>query len=256
VSYRIVLWTTGHVARFAGRAIVEHPDLELVGAYAWSPEKVGRDVGELIGTEPLGIVATADVDELLALRPDVVGYYQILRPDAIEEHTATLCRFLEAGVNVVSTSNLITGRWWSATERFDAAGRAGNASLFASGVNPGFVNQLVLTATGVCSDVRGLSVWEEAECSGYDSPDLWETVAFGHRPGEPGIEAAFRAGPRRRVAQPLAGHRRGPRGHRAGDDLEDDRGRRTELADPPPVARPHRRHTDGEAAPRGLAAGG
>jgi hypothetical protein len=166
VSYRIVLWTTGHVARFAGRAIVEHPDLELVGAYAWSPEKVGRDVGELIGTEPLGIVATADVDELLALRPDVVGYYQILRPDAIEEHTATLCRFLEAGVNVVSTSNLITGRWWSATERFDAAGRAGNASLFASGVNPGFVNQLVLTATGVCSDVRGLSVWAEAECSG------------------------------------------------------------------------------------------
>ena len=57
---------------------------------------MGRDVGELIGTEPLGIVATADVDELLALRPDVVGYYQILRPDVIEEHTATLCRFLEA----------------------------------------------------------------------------------------------------------------------------------------------------------------
>jgi hypothetical protein len=42
--------------------------------------------------------------------------------------------------------------------------------------------------------VRRLSVWEEAECSGYDSPDLWETVAFGHDPGEPGIEAAFRGG--------------------------------------------------------------
>ena len=38
----------------------------------------------------------------------VVGYYQILRPDAIEEHTATLCRFLEAGVNVVSTLTLTT----------------------------------------------------------------------------------------------------------------------------------------------------
>ena len=194
MSYRVVLWTTGHVARFAGRAVLAHPDLELVGAYAWSPGKAGQDVGELVGAGPIGIAATADVDELLALRPDVVGYYQILRPDAIEEHTATLCRFLEAGVNVVSTSNLITGRWWGAEARLDAAGRAGNASLFASGVNPGFVNQLVLTATGVCSDVRRLSAWEEAECSGYDSPELWETVAFGHDPNEPDIDAYFRQG--------------------------------------------------------------
>ena len=34
-----------------------------------------------------------------------------------------MCRFLEAGVNVVSTANLITGRWWGAEERFDEAGR-------------------------------------------------------------------------------------------------------------------------------------
>ncbi|HZP29765.1 MAG TPA: dihydrodipicolinate reductase [Acidimicrobiia bacterium] len=194
MPYRVVLWTTGHVARFAGRAVLAHPDLELVGAYAWSPDKVGCDVGELVGAEPIGIAATNDVDELLAASPDVVGYYQLLRPDAIAQHTEMLCRFLEAGVNVVSTSNLVTGRWWGAEARLDAAGRAGNASLFASGVNPGFVNQLVLTATGVCSEVRHVSVWEEAECSGYDSPELWETVAFGHDPGEPGIDAAFRAG--------------------------------------------------------------
>ena len=45
MSYRVVLWTTGHVARFAGRAVLAHPDLELVGAYAWSPGKAGQDVG-------------------------------------------------------------------------------------------------------------------------------------------------------------------------------------------------------------------
>ena len=67
MTYRVVLWTTGHVARFAGRAIVDHPDMELVGAYAWSPEKVGKDVGEICGLEPLGVVATDDVDALVAL---------------------------------------------------------------------------------------------------------------------------------------------------------------------------------------------
>ena len=96
--------------------------MELVGAYAWSPEKVGKDVGELIGIAPLGITATDDVDALLALEPDVVGYYQMLFPDAIEQHVEMMCRFLEAGVNVVSTSNLITGRWWGAEERFNDGG--------------------------------------------------------------------------------------------------------------------------------------
>ncbi len=194
MSYRVALWTTGHVAKFAGRAIVDHPEMELVGAYAWSPEKVGCDVGELIGLQPLGITATGDVDEIIALAPDVVGYYPIMRTAAIPEHIDTICRFLEAGINVVSTANLITGRWWNAEERFNAAGRIGNASIFASGVNPGFANQLALTATGVCSEVRRVSIWEEAECSGYDSPELWETVAFGHDPNEPDLMSQFLQG--------------------------------------------------------------
>ena len=61
-------------------------------------------------------------------------------------------------------------------------------------MNPGFVNQLMLTATGVCSEVTKLSVWEEAECSGYDSPELWETVAFGHDPNEPDLDKYFHQG--------------------------------------------------------------
>ena len=194
MSYRVVLWTTGHVARFAGRAILEHPDMELVGAYAWSADKVGRDVGDLIGVAPVGITATDDVDALLALEPDVVGYYQMLMPDAVPEHVEMMCRILERGINIVSTSNLITGRWWGAEERFDAAGKKGGASLFAGGVNPGWANQLALTATGVCSDVRHISIWEEAEVSGYDSPELWESVAFGHAPDEPGLLDHFKRG--------------------------------------------------------------
>jgi 2,4-diaminopentanoate dehydrogenase len=194
MPYRVVLWTTGHVARFAGRAIVEHPDMELVGAYAWNADKVGRDVGELIGIAPLGVTATDDVDALLALAPDVVAYYQMLMPAAIPEHVETICRFLERGVNVVSTSNVVTGRWWGAEERFATAAKAGGASLFGGGVNPGWANQLALTATGVCREVRHISIWEEAEVSGYDSPELWESVAFGHPPDEPGLLDHFKRG--------------------------------------------------------------
>ena len=50
MSYRVVLWTTGHVASYAGKAIVEHPNMELVGAYAWSPEKALSYLYEQAGT--------------------------------------------------------------------------------------------------------------------------------------------------------------------------------------------------------------
>ena len=69
--------------------------LELIGCYAWSEDKVGRDVGELAGIGPLGVSATADVDALLALKPDAVVY----NPMWID--VDELVRILEAGVNVV-----------------------------------------------------------------------------------------------------------------------------------------------------------
>ena len=40
--YRIVQWTTGNVGKSSVQAIVANPLLELVGCYAWSPDKVGE----------------------------------------------------------------------------------------------------------------------------------------------------------------------------------------------------------------------
>jgi hypothetical protein len=74
MTLRIVQWTTGNVGRQSALAIARHPDLELVGCYAWSLEKVGRDVGELCGGDPIGVKTSGDVDALLALRPDCVVY--------------------------------------------------------------------------------------------------------------------------------------------------------------------------------------
>src|SRR5690349_16601833 len=74
MTIRVVQWTTGNVGQRSVRAIAAHPGLELVGCYAWSPEKVGRDAGELSGIEPIGVAATNDVDALFALKPDCVVY--------------------------------------------------------------------------------------------------------------------------------------------------------------------------------------
>ena len=74
VTHRVVQWTTGKIGEEAGRGIVAHPELDLVGCFAFSPDKVGRDVGELCGLDPIGIAATDDVEAFLALAPDCVSY--------------------------------------------------------------------------------------------------------------------------------------------------------------------------------------
>src|SRR5262245_27839472 len=97
VTLRIVQWTTGNIGKQSVIAIAQNPRLELVGCFAWSRGKVGRDVGELCGIDKLGVKASDDVDSLLALRPDCVVYNPMW--PSIDE----LVRILEAGVNVVST---------------------------------------------------------------------------------------------------------------------------------------------------------
>src|SRR4029079_7485141 len=132
---RIVQWTTGNVGRRSVIAAVANPGLELVGCYAWGPGKVGRDVGELWGIEPLGVVATDDVDALLALEPDCV-VYNPKWPDVGE-----MVRILEAGVNIVSTAAFITGHsLGDGRQRIEDACARGGSSVFGSGINPGFID--------------------------------------------------------------------------------------------------------------------
>ena len=74
-ALRVIQWSTGNAGQKALRGILGHPDLELVGVHAHSPDKVGRDAAELCGLEaPTGIVASDDTDALLAQGADCVCY--------------------------------------------------------------------------------------------------------------------------------------------------------------------------------------
>ncbi len=100
---KVIQWATGAVGRHAVAAIHDHPDMELVGARVYSSDKVGCDVGELCGIGPIGVVATADRDEILALDADGVVYAAQGEMDpmgALDD----ICLLLESGKNVVSTA--------------------------------------------------------------------------------------------------------------------------------------------------------
>jgi 4-hydroxy-tetrahydrodipicolinate reductase len=173
-KYRVVQWTTGNVGKSSVQSIVANPQFDLIGCYAWSPDKAGRDAGELAGIDPVGVAATNDVQALLALKPDCVVY----NPMWID--VDELVRILSAGVNVVTTASFITGHnLGDGRDRILAACQEGGSTMFGSGVSPGFAELLAIVSAMVCNRVDKVTVNEAADTTFYDSPDTERPVGFG-----------------------------------------------------------------------------
>jgi hypothetical protein len=182
--YRVVQWTTGNVGKSSVQAIAANPTLELVGCYAWSPEKVGHDVGELCGIDPLGIVATNDIGALLELNADCVVY----NPMWLD--VAELERILSAGANVVATASFITGHnLGPGRERIAEACRRGNSTMFGTGISPGFAELLAIVSASICERVDKVTVNEAADTTFYDSPATETPVGFGQPIDHPELQA-------------------------------------------------------------------
>jgi hypothetical protein len=184
-----VQWTTGNVGKQSVAAIVAHPDLELVGCYAWSPDKAGRDVGELCGLPQVGLAATDDVEALLALRPDCVVYNPMWVD--VEE----MARILESGSNIVTTAAFITGHSLGAgRQRVIDACERGGSSVFGSGINPGFADLFAIVAAGACDRIDKITVTETADITGYDSPATELPVGFARPIDDPDLLSMTRQG--------------------------------------------------------------
>ena len=182
--YRVIQWSTGNVGTYALRHILDHPGLELAGLWVHSVTKAGRDAGTLCDRPPTGVLATNDVDRLLASDADCVCYTATadLRPfDAIED----LCRILASGKNVVSSSvvPLVHPKSFfpEVRDRLAAACAVGRSSFFTSGIDPGFANDLLpLTLSGLCGRWEEIRIQEIINYATYDQPQvLFDTMGFG-----------------------------------------------------------------------------
>lgn len=185
MTHRVIQWSTGHVGRYALRGIINHPGLELVGLWVHSPDKAGRDAGELCGIDPVGVVATNDADALLALDADCVCYTATadLRP---HQAVGDVCRILRAGKNVVSSSIVplvfpaAADRGLVDVDALTAACAEGGTSLFTSGIDPGFANDVLpVLLTGVCERIDSVRVQEILNYATYDQAEvLFGTMGF------------------------------------------------------------------------------
>ncbi len=179
MAFQVIQWATGGVGRAAIEGIISHPELCLVGCWVHSPDKAGRDVGELCGIDPVGVAATNDVDELVAMDADIVMYSPVMADKKI------VARLLASGKNVVTPLG-----WFFPGERdvamLEKACQAGNSTLHGTGIHPGGITErFPLMVSALSNAITHVRAEEFSDIRTYDAPGVvGDIMLFGKTPEE------------------------------------------------------------------------
>lgn len=192
---RVFQVATGNVGTEMIKRIGNHPDLELIGLHCYTPEKVGRDAGEIAGLPPIGVIATGSVEEIIAAAPDVVTFHGVFPDEALYEQV------LEAGINVVTTADWITGHHRDrnhphpsgkkVTEVLESACRRGGSTFYGTGMNPGLCQILGVVHSCDVADIENVTVIESVDVSCHHSVETWKEVGYGRPIEDPSIPASL-----------------------------------------------------------------
>ena len=182
-TYRVIQWATGVVGSAALKYFIENPTIELAGVYVTNPEKVGKDAGDLVGLGKTGVLATDNVEAILAMQADCV----LFAPSMMTPPIDMVCRLLASGKNVVSPAGPFLPNRWIPEDaaRVDAACKAGNASFHPCGIHPGFSGDILpitllrlmnrvdcVEVTEIIDKVRNPMIYTEIMGFGMDPEEL------------------------------------------------------------------------------------
>ncbi|PJK18492.1 NAD(P)H-dependent amine dehydrogenase family protein [Mycolicibacterium goodii] len=186
MAIRVAHIGTGNVGRLALAGLLTNPRYELCALSVSTETKVGRDAGEIAGLDlSTGVAATTGLDAVLAAEPDCAVYCAMgdtRGPDAI----ADVVQLLAAGINVVGSAPVVLQYPWKLMPGkyiagIEEAAAAGNSSLFITGVDPGFANDLIPFAlAGTCQSIEQVRCMEIADYATYDGTTvMFDVMGFG-----------------------------------------------------------------------------
>src|SRR5437879_789301 len=189
MTYRVIQWATGRIGVNAIAGIVGHPDLELVGTWVHAADKAGRDAGELAGIPPTGVLATNDVEALLAMDANCVCY-TATQEEGEKETVDNLVRILRAGKNVVNVTwpKLLNPRAVDGDvyDQLHQAGIDGGASMYSAGIDPGAATlQAALNLLAMSREVRSVRMYEIMSYASWESPYDYLTTIYGFGQTDP-----------------------------------------------------------------------
>ena len=191
MTIKVVQWGSGNVGRASIAAVTVRSDLEIVGLLVNNPDKVGRDIGALAGFADLGIAATDDVDEIMALDADVVLHMSLpslVYGDDPDADLDNFCRLLAGGKHVITTVGYMYPKVYGAEvmERLSQGCAFGRFAFHGTGANPGWFGDLLpLLMSGLSLRIDQIGVQEISNFQYYPSPEImFEMMNFARTPEE------------------------------------------------------------------------
>ncbi|MEM1545324.1 MAG: dihydrodipicolinate reductase [Candidatus Methanomethylicia archaeon] len=169
-NFRVVVYGLGPIGALIARSILKKRNVEIVGGVDIAPDKVGRDLGEVIGLgKQLGVNVVHDSDSLnllLKTKPHVVLHSTATYLDKIYPQ---IVKCIRAGVNVISTSETLAYPWYRYPELatlIDEMAKKYCVRILGTGVNPGFIfDTLPAFLSSVCIDVEGIHIVRSIDAS-------------------------------------------------------------------------------------------
>src|ERR1700751_1742972 len=172
---RVFQVATGNVGTEMIKRIAKQPDLELIGLHCYTPEKVGRDAGEIAGLARNGVIATGSIDEIIAAEPDVLTFHGVFPDEDL------YVKVLEAGINIVTTADWITGQHRNenhphpsgkpVTQLLTEACEKGGATFYGTGMNPGLNQILGVVCSADVAEIENITTIESVDLSCHHSQD-------------------------------------------------------------------------------------
>jgi hypothetical protein len=184
---------SGPTGRVTLLALLNRPDLEVVGHLAFNPDKEGQDSGKLIGHDKdLGIKATCNIDALISLKPDILTY--VGNGNETETTVDTCCRFLKAGINISTPCLFWMVEPSTASQKHEAANttdathikaiesacQEGGSTCFLTGSDPGFFSPYLAVALLKGADeVNEVRLQELGNYAYHNVPWMQDVFGFG-----------------------------------------------------------------------------
>jgi hypothetical protein len=166
------------VGKAAIEAVIDHPQLELVGCWVHSDDKNGRDVGDILGIGPIGVAATSSKEDILAMEADCVVYTPLFPNDQ------EVIDLLASGKSIVTSVGWVYPHDALDTSAIEAACKQGNSALHGTGIHPGgMTERFPLMISALTRGITHVQVDEYSDIRTYGAPNVVrDMMLFGHSP--------------------------------------------------------------------------
>lgn len=168
-NVKVIINGFGSIGKGVLQTLLNRNGVELVGVVDMNPALVGKDAGEAIGREPLGVIITNDVGIYSTVKADVAIQAANTRTAA---NTFALSRpALENGMNVVVANTPTCNLWVAQTElaeEIDKVCKAHNVSYMGFGVSHIEERMILAMAEGI-DNIKKITFTHFADVSAFSA---------------------------------------------------------------------------------------